>query len=175
MRFRGIGYRGHDPMWAFTPISGEGAKLKGGRFNPPGTPALYLALSIEGMFAEMGHGFAHRFDPLTVCSYDVDAEDVVDLRDDAHRKAAGVTMAALGCPWWSEMSAGREPESWKVAKTLIEQGAAGILVPSFAVGAKATSHNLILWTWADTLPHSVRVIDPADKLPKNQDSWPKRS
>jgi len=31
-----------------------------------GVPALYLALTIEGMLVEMGHDFGHRFDPLTV-------------------------------------------------------------------------------------------------------------
>ena len=79
MRFRGTCYRAHDPQWAFSPLSGEGARTHGGRFNPKGVPALYLALTLDGMFLEMAHGFAHRFDPLTVCSYDVDVQDVVDL------------------------------------------------------------------------------------------------
>jgi hypothetical protein len=83
---REIHGRAHDPQWAFSPLSGEGARLKGGRFNPIGQAALYLALTIEGMFLEMGHGLAYRFDPLTICSYDVDVADIVDLRSEAGRK-----------------------------------------------------------------------------------------
>jgi RES domain-containing protein len=159
-------------MWAFSPISGDGAKTTGGRFNPKGVPALYLAHSVDGMFAEMGHGFASRFNPLTVCSYEVDVDDIVDLRTDADRTVASINLADLACAWLSDFNAGREPPSWTVAKKLIAGGVAGVLVPSFAVGAKPGAHNLVLWKWGDALPHFVRVIDPEDKLPKNQDSWP---
>lgn len=85
MRWQGIAYRAHDPRFAFAPTCGEGAAAKGGRFNPVGTPALYLALTLEGMFVEMGHGFGHRLEPLTVCSYDIDVDDLVDLRDEPSR------------------------------------------------------------------------------------------
>jgi RES domain-containing protein len=94
VRFKGVCYRGHDPRWAWSPTSGDGAAANGGRFNPIGMPALYLALTLEGMFAEMSHGFGHRFDPLTVCMYDVDVEDVVDLRSEEARAAAGVEISA---------------------------------------------------------------------------------
>jgi len=43
----------------------------------------------------MGHGFAHRFDPLTICSYEVDVEDVVDLSTDAGCSAEQVDMTWL--------------------------------------------------------------------------------
>lgn len=33
MRFRGIVYRAHDPRWSWPPVSGEGSRLYGGRFN----------------------------------------------------------------------------------------------------------------------------------------------
>lgn len=172
MKFQGVCYRAHDPKWAFSPTSGEGAKSKGGRFNPIGVPALYLALSVEGMFVEMGHGFGHRFDPLTVCSYDVDVEDIVDLRTDAARKNAKVDLAALGCAWAFDVSNGRVPASWTIANNLIAKGAAGVLVPSFATGATAEMHNLVLWTWRPDLPHQVLVHDPSGSLPKDQVSWP---
>ncbi len=99
MRFRGTCYRGHDAKWAFSPLSGEGARRKGGRFNPVGRDALYLALTVEGLFLEQGHGLAHRFDPLTVCSYDVNVADIVDLRTAPARAKAGVTIKQLSCPW----------------------------------------------------------------------------
>ena len=33
MRFRGIVYRAHDPRWSWPPVSGEGSRIYGGRFN----------------------------------------------------------------------------------------------------------------------------------------------
>lgn len=171
MRWRGACYRAHDPKWAWTPISGEGAAAKGGRFNPLGAPALYLALTVEGMFLEMGHGFAHRFDPLTICSYDVDVDDLVDLRADKGSAAAGVALADMACAWAYDRAAGRRPASWIIADRLMAVGASGILVPSFAVSARPDMANLVLWNWGPYLPHKVEVHDPSGRLPKNQLSW----
>jgi RES domain-containing protein len=172
LRFQGTCYRAHDPRWAFSPLSGDGARTHGGRFNRKGVPALYLALTIDGMIAEMTHGFAHRLDPLTVCSYEVDVDDLVDLRDNDGRKANGVALAALSCAWADDVANGRYPVSWRVADRLIAQGSAGVLVPSFAVGAKPDMTNLVLWRWGATLPHRVEVHDPSGRLPKDQTSWP---
>jgi RES domain-containing protein len=172
LRWQGVCYRGHDPRWAWSPISGEGAAAKGGRFNPVGTPALYLALTIEGMLIEMSHGFGHRIDPLTICSYNVDVEDIFDLRTDAQRAAEDIDLAALSCAWAYDRANGQTPASWDVATRLIANGAAGILVPSFARGARPDMSNLVLWRWAASRPHMVRVYDPAGRLPKDQSSWP---
>jgi len=171
VRWRGTGYRAHDPRWAWAPTSGAGAASRGGRFNPAGVPALYLALTIDGMFREMAHGFGHRFDPLTVCAYDVDVDDVVDLRAAAGRDAAGVALADLGCAWALDRASGRTPASWRIAATLIAGGAAGVLVPSFAAGAPADAANLVLWRWGEALPHRVLVHDPSGRLPRDQSSW----
>ena len=87
MRFKGLCYRAIVPAFAHAPLSGDGAKINGGRFNRVGISALYLACSPEGMIAEQSHGFPHRFHPTTICTYDVDVDDVVDLRK-AERSAA---------------------------------------------------------------------------------------
>lgn len=171
MRFQGTCYRGHDPKWAFSPVSGEGARLKGGRFNALGTPALYLSLTVEGLFIEMGHGFSQRFAPLTVCSYEVDVDDIVDLRTDRDRVQANVDLQDMACAWANDLAEGREPASWGVARTLAAAGAAGILVPSFANGARSDMSNLVLWIWTPDLPLRVRVHDPDGLLPRDQRSW----
>ena len=36
-------YRSLNPVFAREPLSGEGARRHGGRFNPKGTPALYCS------------------------------------------------------------------------------------------------------------------------------------
>lgn len=172
MRWRGTGYRAHDPRWAWAPLSGEGAAAKGGRFNPLGMPALYLALSVEGMLLEMGHGFARRFDPLTICSYDVDVADIADLASPEGRAGEGVELAEMACPWAYDLASGRVPASWDMARRLIARGAAGLLAPSFARGARPDMVNLVLWRWGPAAPHLVRVHDPAGRLPRDGSSWP---
>jgi RES domain-containing protein len=123
------------------------------------------------MLAEMGHGFGHRFDPLTICSYNVDVDDIVDLRTDSGRAAEAIDLASMACPWALDLATGKIPASWEIAKSLIAKGAAGILTPSFATGARPDMANLILWRWGPDLPHKVEVHDPSGRLPKDQLSW----
>jgi hypothetical protein len=53
LRFQGTGYRAHDPKWSCIPLSGDGAAIDGGRFNPKGIPTFYLSLSIETALKEV--------------------------------------------------------------------------------------------------------------------------
>lgn len=171
MRFRGVCYRAHDPRWSFRPISGDGAAVRGARFNPKGVPALYLALSIVTAVKEATQGLARRIDPCVLCSYDVDCDDVLDLRSEQARDEAGVDIKIMACAWMDWLGKGRRPPSWSLYERLSAKGAAGILVPSFAPGAKEADQNLVLWTWGPELPHLVRAFDPSGRLPRNQLSW----
>lgn len=172
MRFQGTAYRAHDPRWAFTPLSGDGAALRGARFNARGVPALYLALDIMTAIKEANQGFAFKIDPCVLCSYEVDCEDIADLRSPDTRQAQGVAIADMACAWFQDMAAGRTPASWTLARRLIEAGHAGALVPSFAPGATGMDTNLVLWRWSASLPHRVTVHDPSGRLPRDQLSWP---
>lgn len=171
MRYAGEAFRAHDPGWAWEPLSGAGAALMGRRFNRKGQPALYLSLRPETALREITAGFARRLEPLTLCSYDVDCDDITDLTTDVARAEAGVTLADLACPWAADLLAGREPASHSVARRLIAEGAAGILVPSFAIGSRADDVNLVLWRWGAEAPHRVRVFDPDARLPRDRRSW----
>jgi RES domain-containing protein len=167
-----LAYRAHDPRWSFKPLSGDGAAVHGGRFNPKGTPALYLSLDPMTAIKEAAQGFARKFEPYVLCTYEIDCENVIALRDDEERKAAKVDMDDLACPWFAEAAAGRQPVSWRLARKLIADGAAGLLAPSFVRGATLEADvNLILWRWSGSLPHKVAVFDPSGRLPKNQLSW----
>ena len=170
MRYAGPAYRGHNPRWSFAPTSGEGAAIHGGRFNPKGVPALYLATTIEGAIAEATQGLAYKFNPLTLCAYDVDCADIVDLTSDEKCREAGIESVVLASPWFGDIAEGRRPASWRIHDALAP-AAAGILVPSFAVGAPASLTNLVLWDWAETGPRAVRVHDPDHRLPKTAASW----
>jgi len=171
LRFVGTCYRAHDPQWSFRPISGEGAAIRGARFNPKGVPTLYLALGIMTAVKEANQGFAHRIDPCVLCSYEVHCADIVDLRTAEGREAARVTFDDMACAWMGFLADGKRPPSWAIHKRFVADGKAGILVPSFAPGADELDQNLVLWNWGDQLPCRVAVIDPSDRLPKDQLSW----
>ncbi len=171
MRFRGEAFRAHDPNWSWTPLSGAGAALKGRRFNWPGLATLYLSLNFNTVFREVSAGFAYRLTPYVLCGYDVDCDNIADLRTDAGRAEHGVAFEALACAWGEALAVGREPASWGVVRRLIAGGDVGMLVPSFANGATPDDHNLVLWRWGPDLPHTVTVYDPTGKPPKNQLSW----
>jgi RES domain-containing protein len=164
LRFTGECFRAHDPNWAWSPLSGAGAALSGRRFNWPGLETLYLSLSFNTVFREVSSGFAHRLTPYVLCSYDVDCDDIADLRTDADRAAMGVDPGDLACAWGDALIAGQEPRSWGVVRRLLADGRAGALVPSFAHGATADDQNLVLWRWGPERPHKVIVYDPAGRL-----------
>ena len=174
MRFQGTAYRAHDPKWSFLPLSGEGAAVHGGRFNSKGSPALCLGLTPMTAIKEASQGFAFKFDPCMLCSYEVDCEDVVDLRDQAAQTGQGITPAAMACGWMSIAKSGREPPTWAIARKLVDSGAAGVLVPSFAPGAALDDYNLVLWSWSNAPPYFCTVHDPSGRLPVDQLSWPVR-
>ncbi len=171
MRFQGLAYRAHDPRWSFKPLSGDGAAVHGGRFNPKGTPALYVALDPMTAIKEAAQGFARKFEPYVLCTYEVDCEDVVDLRGEQGRRAVGVDEEDMACPWFADAAAKREPASWRLARRHIAGGAAGLIAPSFVRGADSGDVNLFFWYWSDRFPHKVEVFDPSGRLPKSQLSW----
>jgi RES domain-containing protein len=171
VRFEGTCYRVHDPRWSFKPLSGDGAAVHGGRFNPKGVPALYLSLDLVTAVREANQGFAARIEPCVLCSYDVDCEDILDLRTNEVRDAAGVSFDELASPW-ALLALERKPvSSQNLAARLMGEGTAGVLVPSFAIGSAADSYNLVLWNWGPDLPHKVAVYDPSGRLPRSQLSW----
>lgn len=171
MRLTAAVYRALHPRWAFEPLSGKGAALFGGRFNPKGTEALYTSLRLETAWLEAQQGFAFKAQPMTVCGYETDCEDIADLTDPSERARLGVHAAELSCAWEDLAARRLMPPSWAVASRLMAGGVAGILVPSFAPGATAHDVNAVFWRWSDAPPHIVRVIDHHGRLPKDDRSW----
>ena len=163
MRFRGLAWRAHHPRWAFTPLSGDGAAIHGGRFNPQGAPALYLALDPMTAIKEISQGFAHKFEPCVLCTYEIDCDDIVDLTSEEGRAAAGATPEDMACAWFAFHG---DAPSQKLARRLIDKGAAGLLAPSYAASATSFDRNCVLWNWSGQRPHKVSVFDPTGRLSK---------
>lgn len=170
-RFQGVVYRSHDPRWSFEPTSGEGAARHGGRFNPQGSPALYLSLSQVGALLESQQGFPKRAEPKLICSYDVDITNIIDLTNpDVTTELAISTEKIADCPWLLESKRGKTPYTWQIFEQLYVENINGILVHSYCPGGKGMK-NLVLWRWSDQLPNKIKVIDPHNQLPTNQSSW----
>ena len=166
MRFRGVVYRAHNPQWSWTPLSGEGARRHGGRFNQRGIPAIYTSLTPMTAIRE-AHG--RSMQPITLCAYEVDAEPVFDTRDNSQRVALKVSDSKLACPAWeAEMLEGRVPASQALADRLIEAGYVGMLVRSFAAGTGVDEFNLVLWSWGNRRPSRVTLIDDEGRLSRGR-------
>lgn len=170
-RFEGLVYRAHHPGWAFEPESGEGASVRGGRFNQPGIQCLYTCLRFETAWLEAQQAFAFRTQPMTLCSYRVDCEGILDLTTEAHRAAAGVSLELLKSPWEILAADRKAVPTWELTDRLIADGCAGIIVPSFASCSTERDVNLVLWRWSRIKPHKITVVDDHDRLPKDRSSW----
>ncbi len=80
MRYQGKLYRALNPIYAREPLSGRGAELYGGRFNPKGMPALYTSLTIMTALKEANQ--VGNLQPTTLVSYDADIKHVFDCREE---------------------------------------------------------------------------------------------
>ncbi|MDE0056639.1 MAG: RES domain-containing protein [Defluviicoccus sp.] len=164
MRLRATAYRAHNPQWAWTPLSGEGARRHGGRFNRRGVPALYTSLSPLTAIRE-AQPLGRPMQPLILCAYAVDAEPVFDALDAESRREIGVAASELACPTWeADMLAGRVAASQALADRLIAAGFAGMRVRSFAAGTAPDDLNLVLWRWGDDRPARIALIDDEGRL-----------
>jgi RES domain-containing protein len=147
-------------------LSGEGARTHGGRFNPRGKPALYLALDLVTAANEASQGFTNRLiPPITIVSYEVDCDDIEDLTDLSTLTRLHVSAGDLNCAWKLLAETKQSVPSWSLVNRLATSGVTGIVVPSFAPGATRESKNLVLWRWGDDLPHRVRIFEPDRRLP----------
>ena len=171
LQFAGIVYRAHHPKWAFKPLSGDGAKQHGGRFNSPGVDALYTSLDPTTAWMEAQQSFPFKPQPMTLVAYQVNCSDVVDLNNPVVQKTMGYSSGDMACDWEDLATQKQEPPTWLLANELKKLGVAGILVRSFAPGCTENNRNLIFWKWSDMPPHAIQIIDDLRRLPKSKDSW----
>ncbi len=162
MEYTGLLYRALNPVYAAEPLSGRGAALHGGRFNPRGMGALYVAMSLPTALREanqIGH-----LQPTTLIAIEARISNLFDTRDDAALAQHGLTGADLADPGWRDamLRAGEAPTQ-AFARRLLEAGHSGMIVRSYARGAGADDLNMVLWRVAGT-DVSLRVIDDQNRL-----------
>ena len=163
MRYQGKLYRALNPIYAREPLSGRGAQLYGGRFNPKGVPTLYTSLTIMTALREANQ--VGNLQPTTLVSYDADIEHVFDCRDDAALRNQGMDAAALADPTWrDQMQVSGEARTQTFARQLAAAGCCGLLVKSLASAATDDDLNLVLWTWGSAAPCRLILIDDGHRL-----------
>ena len=101
--FSGQGWRHISP--SHEPLSGEGARIHGGRFNPPSSfPVLYICLSRPCVVAELkrlGTRQAIGVEgllPRVLYRYEIDLERVLDLTDETVRNGISLSFDVLTGP-----------------------------------------------------------------------------
>jgi RES domain-containing protein len=149
--FSGTAYRMHNPVWAWSPLSRQGAKITGGRFNPKGMGALYLSLNANTCIAEVSGGTSSKLlDPQLLCSYQIDIDGLLDLRNEYDTFALAWRIMRL-----QKLS----PPGWKLAKAALENSdIKGFLVPSYQVDNEC---NLVLLRWQKG---DVTLHDPDNSM-----------
>ena len=163
MHYQGILYRALNPIRAREPLSGEGARLYGGRFNPRGTPALYTSMSVLTSIREANQ--AGSLQPTTLISMEADLDPVFDAEDPADLAARAIDHAALARDDWRlQMRQNGTSAGQEIARRLIAEGYHGMRIRSFAKGATGTDHNMVLWKWGARLPARLRLIDDDRRL-----------
>jgi RES domain-containing protein len=161
MRLQAVVYRALNPVWVGDPLSGEGAKRYGGRFNPKGLAALYCTLDPVTAMREVSQ-IGQPLQPTILVSFQADVDPVFDATDAAALAGQGMTPAALAADDWRvHMAEGRDAPTQRLARRLFQTGHAGMLAPSYARMAPPQARNLILWRWS---PETLRLIDDEMRL-----------
>lgn len=163
MHYQGKLYWALNPVYAREPLSGRGAELYGGRFNPKGVPALYTSLTIMTALREANQ--VGNLQPTMLVSYDANIEQVFDSRDVAALSATGLNTADLAdIAWRDRMKADGEAPTQAFARRLAAEGYHGLLVRSFVPGAQEEDLNLVLWSWGAMAPSRLTLIDDENRL-----------
>ena len=100
MNYRGKLYRALNPIYAREPLSGQGAKLYGGRFNPKGVATLYASLTVMTALREANQ--AGSLQPTMLVSYEAEIENIFDCRDEEALRAEAMDGEALADHSWRE-------------------------------------------------------------------------
>ncbi|MCY4100850.1 MAG: RES family NAD+ phosphorylase [Rhodobacteraceae bacterium] len=145
-RYKGFLFRALHKKYSKEPLSGRGAELYGGRFNPRGTPALYTSLEPGTTFLEVKR--AGPIGNFVLIKFSAKQWPIFDTRDTKEVAKYGLSKEDLANPGWiNAMESNRSVPTQDLAIKLIEDGYAGLLVQSFVKGATHENLNLVLWHW----------------------------
>lgn len=149
--FKGVGFRMHNPIWAWSPLSTDGARITGGRFNPKGASAFYLSQSVAGCHAEVSSGSTSALlSPQVLCSYEVNVDSLLDL----------TAVSELFEPAWRlAILQKSRPVGWQLYDAIQRHSHInGLLVPSYVAPHET---NIVLYSWPE---NAITLHDPEQRL-----------
>lgn len=145
------------PCWRAVAAGAESVALVGtiraGRYNRPGEHSLYMSGSPHAVAAAMArYGEA----PRTVLRLDVQADRLVDLRDEDACARLEVDTTGTKKDWIAALNAGVEPPSWRASDRARALGARGLIDRSRRLPGE---WHLVLFRWNVEGGAVVRVGD----------------
>lgn len=156
-------------------ISGDGAALFGGRWNPPGIPALYGSLDVFTATKEsyqnlIGAGFKNKnIKPRVMAGAAIKAKRLLDLTNSGIRKKLGFSLNELLDEDWKGIQDGGE-ESWTqaIGRGAHLAGFEGLIVPSAQDRPKGK--NIVIFP--DRLMKGSRCeVIAKEDLPPHPSMW----
>lgn len=146
------------------PLSGEGARRRGGRFNPPGSFAvLYLAddlVTVADELRRLGERSGIGVDsllPRAVYAYRVDLVRVLDLRQADVRETLGVSE--------EDLLAEDRTLPQEMGESAFRLGLQAIVCQSAAGGGSVIAVFPALLGGADLNPHKIDIWETAAEVP----------
>lgn len=119
-------------------LSGEGARRRGGRWNPPGQAALYGSLTdtvaLEECKANDRYYGVETKGPRLLIAIEAVLTGLVDLTSSTVRRTLGLTLQELAHEDWRMLQhAGKESSSQALGRAAAACGASGLLARSTAL------------------------------------------
>jgi RES domain-containing protein len=166
--FTGTAYRSSTPEYAKETdlLTGEGARLLGGRWNPIGIAMIYASLTPEIAMAEtLAHNryFGIPIEdamPRTFVAIEATLSAAIDFRIGSVRRRLRVSLdRLLNVDWRKEIRAGRRPITQLIGEAASEVGVKAMIVPS----AATAGDNLVVFTGNLGSGSTIRILN-ADQL-----------
>jgi RES domain-containing protein len=119
-------------------LSGEGARWRGGRWNPPGLTTLYGSTTdttaLEECKANDRYYGVETKSPRLLVAIEARLTRVLDLTSPATRRALDVTLTELAAEDWRKLlAAGKESFTQAIGRAVAAAGGSGLLARSATV------------------------------------------
>lgn len=150
LTFKGPMWRAVDPEFSRRPLSPIGSMISGGRFNPVGIPAIYLASDPFTALLETNPYNEPIGRAMTLIPVELDTSGLADFTDPAICEALEVDRQRLDEPW--SQVPGTSSYTQQIYHRIIGLGYAGI---KFRSRANPYQFNIAMWIVRDYSQHAV--------------------